>query len=282
MPFKRLRPRGNVVQIKPRLCCSLDYSPRIASKHQRPGRTSTQRFVCSHATCEDRLRICARCLKSKALRNYPREPLEPFEFQFTCKECHLGIILPSPQQLSRGNPTVVAKQAKRVQRLLADYDYTQVRFNNTMQRLASCAAQSTDPDAAEETAVRLRDPRFFEEQMEMLSALLCISDQGSAIELVRRQVDLLLLPPDVLAYRVAALKVVVPHADVFALMDHGPWLLLLQGLQDVEATLVPALRQVQKLMPSFDVGGKVHEGTGVWWSALDIMKQTRRQYSYAE
>lgn len=44
----------------------------------------------------------------------------------------------------------------------------------------------------------------------------------------RRQVDLLLLPPDVLAYRVAALKVVVPHADVFALMDHGPWLLLLQ------------------------------------------------------
>jgi len=61
----------------------------------------------------------------------------------------------------------------------------QVRFNNTMQRLASCAAQSTDPDAAEETAVRLRDPRFFEEQMEMLSALLCISDQGSAIELVR-------------------------------------------------------------------------------------------------
>lgn len=45
---------------------------------------------------------------------------------------------------------------------------------------------------------------------------------------------------------------------------------------------MPALRQVQKLMPSFDVGGKVHEGTGVWWSALDIMKQTRRQYSYAE
>jgi len=44
----------------------------------------------------------------------------------------------------------------------------------------------------------------------------------------RRQNDLLLLAPEVLASRIAALKVVVPHADVFALINHGPWLLLLR------------------------------------------------------
>ena len=54
-----------------------------------------------------------------------------------------------------------------------------------MQHLANRAAQSTSPAAAEETAVRLRDPRFFEEQMEMLAALLGLEDREDARELIR-------------------------------------------------------------------------------------------------
>jgi hypothetical protein len=57
----------------------------------------------------------------------------------------------------------------------------QARFNNTMNNLAACA-NSVD---AEETAVRLRDPRFFQERMDMLTDLLCMPDEGSTLELIR-------------------------------------------------------------------------------------------------
>jgi len=60
----------------------------------------------------------------------------------------------------------------------------QARFNNTMSELAACA-ETAESVVAEETAVELRNPQFFQERMEGLAAMLCLPDGGSAIKLIR-------------------------------------------------------------------------------------------------
>ena len=34
-------------------------------------------------------------------------------------------------------------------------------------------------------------------------------------------------------------------------------------------------------MPSFDVHEKLHDGSGVWWSAADMLKSKKRIFSYS-
>ena len=52
------------------------------------------------------------------------------------------------------------------------------------------------------------------------------------------------------------------------------------SVQDIDGQLKPALRQVQSLMPAFDIEAKLHEGSGVWWSTADAMRGSGRRIRY--
>ena len=87
----------------------------------------------------------------------------------------------------------------------------------------------------------------------------------------------MLLEPHILAQRLMELKTVVPQANIMRLVHLGPWLLL---LDNIEEHVRPALRQMDKMMPGFQVASKLDEGSGVWWSFADFMRSVPQRRSY--
>ena len=51
-------------------------------------------------------------------------------------------------------------------------------------------------------------------------------------------------------------------------------------LQGIANQLEPVLRQLTALMPSKDIQKSLHDGAGTWWSASDMLKSTKRTFSY--
>lgn len=54
----------------------------------------------------------------------------------------------------------------------------------------------------------------------------------------------------------------------------------MHAVQDIDGQLRPIMRRLQTIMPAFDVESKLHEGTGVWWSAADMLRNQGRRFKY--
>jgi hypothetical protein len=46
-------------------------------------------------------------------------------------------------------------------------------------------------------------------------------------------------------------------------------------MQDLGDRVQPALKKLQALMPALNVPGKLHEGAGLWWSFVDLVKERK-------
>ena len=76
------------------------------------------------------------------------------------------------------------------------------------------------------------------------------------------------LDASILAHRVVLLKELLPGCNLPALLMLSPSLLL---LDDLDATVGHAIRQLRALMPGIPVESKLHHGGTVYWSFFGLL-----------
>lgn len=84
----------------------------------------------------------------------------------------------------------------------------------------------------------------------------------------RRRPELSRLPPALVAQRVVILKDLLPGCNLPDLLMLAPSLLL---LDDLDATVGHAIRQLRALMPGIPVESKLHLGGTVYWSFFGLL-----------